>query len=264
MAGVCVAVIHGSIAYLALYWPRAAAAAVELPAAVMIEMAALPVAPDTPAEDVAPGPQMEMSQAATPSVEQETPVEPEQTDVEAEPESTIEMPPLPEHRSADPVPTASARPQQDKPTEMVRKPERPKPERPRPARTRPQDRAAQNGPATTAPQAAPVQRASTNAAPVAGTSSSVSPASWRSLIMALLHRHKRFPAGGSRGTATVAFTIDRAGRVLSARLARSSGDAALDQEVVALARRVSPVPPPPADLGGAGPILLAVPVRFDD
>ncbi|HWL03956.1 MAG TPA: energy transducer TonB, partial [Xanthobacteraceae bacterium] len=62
-------------------------------------------------------------------------------------------------------------------------------------------------------------------------------------------------------TATVAFTIDRSGRVLSARLAGSSGDAALDAEAVSLARRVSPVPAPPANIGG-GSVLLAVPVRF--
>ncbi|HEY0218520.1 MAG TPA: TonB family protein, partial [Afipia sp.] len=45
--------------------------------------------------------------------------------------------------------------------------------------------------------------------------------------------------------------------------ARSSGDAALDQEAVALAHRVSPVPPPPPDVAG-GSILLAVPVRFGE
>jgi protein TonB len=67
---------------------------------------------------------------------------------------------------------------------------------------------------------------------------------------------------GGPCTATVAFTVDRSGRVLSARLAGSSGDSILDQEAVALARRVSPVPPPPANVGNGGSILLSVPVRF--
>jgi periplasmic protein TonB len=59
----------------------------------------------------------------------------------------------------------------------------------------------------------------------------------------------------------VAFTIDRSGRVLSARLIRSSGSAVLDQEAVSLARRASPVPPPPPNIGG-GTIVVTVPVRF--
>jgi protein TonB len=59
----------------------------------------------------------------------------------------------------------------------------------------------------------------------------------------------------------VAFSIDRAGRVLSARLAGSSGHPALDEEAVSMIRRASPVPAPPAGFGG-GTVSLAVPVRF--
>jgi len=55
--------------------------------------------------------------------------------------------------------------------------------------------------------------------------------------------------------------IDRSGRVLSAHLIGASGDAALDQEAVALVQRASPVPPPPAGVGGPS-ITLTVPVRF--
>ena len=63
------------------------------------------------------------------------------------------------------------------------------------------------------------------------------------------------------GVATVAFTIDHSGRVLSARLVRSAGDSALDAEAASLPRRASPVPAPPPDVGG-GSITLAVPIRF--
>ena len=81
--------------------------------------------------------------------------------------------------------------------------------------------------------------------------------------MAHLNRHKRFPSGAAgTGVATVAFTIDRSGRVLSARLVRSAGDAALDAEAASLPRRASPVPAPPPDVGG-GSITLAVPIRFN-
>jgi len=79
--------------------------------------------------------------------------------------------------------------------------------------------------------------------------------------MAHLNRHKRFPPGGSQGTAMVAFSINRSGTVTSASLARSSGDSALDAEAVSLVRRASPVPAPPPEVGGSS-IRLAVPIRF--
>ena len=59
----------------------------------------------------------------------------------------------------------------------------------------------------------------------------------------------------------IAFSMNRAGQVTSARLLQSSGDRVLDDEAVALPRRASPLPPPPAELGG-GAINLNVPVRF--
>lgn len=257
LAGLCIVAFHGTIVYAAFNWPRQAEAAAELPAAIMIELAPVPVAPDTPPQDVALGPQMEQSQEATPSEQEDKPVEDQKPEPEIKTE--IEVPLLPEKPKAEAVlaqPTPPE-PQQEKPKEDQRKPDKPKK-----AQKKPQNRKAQNAPATTAPQAANVQRAATNAAAMAGTSSSVAPATWRNMIMSLLNRHKRMPAGGGQGTATVAFTIDRSGRVLSARLAASSGDAALDAEAVALARRVSPVPPPPPNLGNGGNILLAVPVRF--
>ena len=80
-------------------------------------------------------------------------------------------------------------------------------------------------------------------------------------MIAHLNRFKRFPSGASPGTVQVAFSIDRGGRVLSARLVRGSGDAALDEEAVAMIRRANPVPPPPDGLGG-GAISLTVPVKF--
>lgn len=88
----------------------------------------------------------------------------------------------------------------------------------------------------------------------------MSMATWRGSVIAHLNRAKRAP-GGSRGTATVAFSIDRKGRVLSARLVRSSGNASLDREAVALVRRASPVPPPPANVHGNS-VLLKAPVSI--
>ena len=77
-----------------------------------------------------------------------------------------------------------------------------------------------------------------------------------------LHRHKRYPSGESAaGRARGAFSIDRSGRVLSARLAGSSGNPSFDEEAVAMVRRASPVPPPPPEVAG-GTITFTVPVLF--
>lgn len=261
LSGLCIVALHGSLVYAVLNWPRHAEAAAELPAAIMIELAPVPVAPDTPPQEVALGPQMQQSQEATPSEREDKPLEDQKPEPEVKPEvrTEIEVPPLPEKSKTEAV---LAQPTPPEPSKDKPKDEQRKPDKPTKAQKKPQTRSARNAPATAAPQAADIQRAATNAAPMAGISSSTAPATWRSMIMALLNRHKRFPSGGGQGTATVAFTIDRSGRVLSARLARSSGDSALDAEAVALARRVSPLPPPPAELGHGGSILLAVPVRF--
>jgi colicin import membrane protein len=72
---------------------------------------------------------------------------------------------------------------------------------------------------------------------------------YRGQVIAHLTRFKRYPlaaqARGSQGTPTVAFALDTAGRVSSASLARSSGDAELDAEALAMVRRAVPFPPPP-------------------
>jgi protein TonB len=82
-------------------------------------------------------------------------------------------------------------------------------------------------------------------------------------LMAQLTRHKRFPPGAGVGTASVTFTIRRMGEVLSARLADSSGDRALDAETVSLPRRASRLPAPPPGIGAGGSITIAVPVRLN-
>jgi periplasmic protein TonB len=52
------------------------------------------------------------------------------------------------------------------------------------------------------------------------------------------------------GVSTVAFIVNRQGRVTSARIARSSGSAALDADMLALVRRVQPFPPAPPEVTG--------------
>lgn len=269
LASVFVTALHVGTAYAILNWPQPPVPSGEPPAAFMIELAPLPVAPETVEKPVPVGPEAEMSEESTPSekkVEEqeteksETPVEPKVAEAEPTPEPVAEdTPKLPEVPDADAVlPAPVEKPAQPNPTED--KPvEPPKEEQKDTSRPRPQStKAAQT---TTAPKPLVAPRAKTNAAPSAGVATSASMSSWRGMVVAHINRHKRYPGGGSRGTSSVAFTIDRSGRVLSARLIRSSGSSALDQEAVSLARRASPVPAPPSNITGRS-IVLTVPIRF--
>ncbi|WP_456636559.1 TonB family protein [Bradyrhizobium sp. USDA 10063] len=138
-------------------------------------------------------------------------------------------------------------------------PEKQKPkEKPRPRK----QQASAEAKAALQAQAQVRQSERTAAAQTASGVSSLSPANWQSRLMAHLERNKRYPSGarsrGERGTVYVRFAIDDAGNVQSASLARSSGFSELDQEVLSLVRRASPVPAPPP---GAQRTITA-PVRF--
>jgi len=85
-------------------------------------------------------------------------------------------------------------------------------------------------------------------------------AAWRGKVLAHLNSNKR-GVGNGAGTATVAFKIDRSGKVTSTKVVTSSGNKALDAEAVALTQRASPVPPPPEDVAGSS-LYLKVPIRF--
>ncbi|MBN8920496.1 MAG: TonB family protein [Rhizobiales bacterium] len=271
-AAAFVVLAHGAAAWAALHWKPAMAAG-EPPAAVMIELAPMAVAPEAPPQDVAPGQLMtEAEPEPTPDVP-ETPDEKPDETPEPTVTETIEKPP-----EEEPPPPRPPKPQ----IEIPKLPEKPKAEavltpppppkaekKPPPkvkdiARKKPINPKNKRAPQTSAPPTARAQRADTAAAPAASNAQAASAlaALWRSKLSAHLNRHKRFPGGADAGgTVQIAFTIDRSGRVLSSRLMRSSGDRALDEEAVSLPRRASPVPSPPPGYGGAT-ISIAVPVRF--
>lgn len=83
--------------------------------------------------------------------------------------------------------------------------------------------------------------------------SSVSPSRWNSSLAVWIRRHTRYPGAArprrAAGQADVTFTVDSSGRVVSARLARSSGDGDLDRAALGALQGAS-VPAPPAELGG--------------
>jgi protein TonB len=88
-------------------------------------------------------------------------------------------------------------------------------------------------------------------------------ANYNGMVAAHLARHKQYPAAarsaGTEGVATVSFSLDGGGRVTSVRLARASGIAVIDQEVLTMVRRASPFPRPPDGQGRN----FTVPVRFN-
>jgi protein TonB len=263
---------HGGVAWLALREAPAQTMQSDAPPAVMIELASVALAPEAPQQEVAPGPQAAEAQPETEPEPQAEPIPEPQPVARPEPEpiaqpeppppevkpAEIRPPELPQQEKAEAVlapPPPPAKPKQHKKKPKVKQAERKKPIDP--------DRQAQRR--TSAPPAAKAERAERLAAPSAGTAQapSVSPASWKGALGAHLNRYKRFPSDANgAGTASVAFTIARSGQVLSARLVRSSGDAALDREAVALPRRASPVPAPPDGFGGAT-VTLSVPIRFN-
>jgi protein TonB len=236
---------HAAVAAIALNWTTPDSAPPAAPPVLMISLAPI-VAPQVPEEQVAPGPQ------AADSMPEPEPALPEKV-IEAEPD----IPKLPEKEQAVAVlspPMPEPRPE-SKPARET--PDRVKKEEKKKAERRVASRAS-------APASFDAPRAARANAPAAGAARVpvAALASWKSELMAQLNRYKRYPSGSaSRGTATVAFSINRSGEVTSARLAHSSGDSALDQEAVALPHRASPLPKPPDGLT-AGTIPMTVPIRF--
>lgn len=128
------------------------------------------------------------------------------------------------------------------------------------------------------PSSAPAQEAAPAAPPVIAEDALVgsraegsaadfsqAEATWHRAIMAHLGKHKRYPnAARSRrveGETHVAFVLDRGGRVLRSRVTKSSGSAVLDQEVLALLARATPLPSLPPHMRD-DQVELNVPIRF--
>jgi protein TonB len=100
------------------------------------------------------------------------------------------------------------------------------------------------------PQTAEARQAAAAHAPAASRpSNSNALPNWKSEIIGILERNKRYPAEAQarqeHGVSNLAFSLNRQGRVTSARITASSGSATLDAETLALVRRVQSFPPPP-------------------
>ena len=227
--------------------------------AIVLDLAPVETAPETPPEEVAPGP--------TQSQSDPSPASPLQISAEK----------LAQVRTPDPQPTTEAKPEQRQERDRIEPAPAPdaevtvpapqaKPDLVRPDRSRPAAPAIAV-PSTSAPRPA-AQRDTVAAAPSHGqpAADSAAVSSWKSRVITLLEHNKRYPAEAAarreQGVAQLSFSIDRTGRMVARQIVRSSGSAALDREALALAHRAQPFPPPPSALPGEN-ISLIVPIRFN-
>jgi periplasmic protein TonB len=263
---------HGVIATLTLHWQQPAGASVPAEP-IMIEL--------TPTEQV-----------STSVPEPEALATPEQ-DTHDKPVENAPIPPVEEPIADKAAPAEPQRPQADenkpeRPQEMVpteqqapviaemehksevdlppRKQELPKLAEKKKQESKP----VQSQPRAAKPETAKLavssrSQSARTAAATANPTSGTSPSDWRSRVIGILERNKRYPPGAEsnreEGSAHLAFTIDRQGKVTSAHIAGSSGSTALDAETLALVHRVS-IPPPPAEMAGVQ-ISLLVTLRYN-
>lgn len=225
ISGAIVVLVYGGIASAMVTWHEPIEPD-EPAGAIVIDFAPVAVAPTTQQTDLPAGPEQVQSPAVP-----DKPVE----KVEEKPEEKIEA----------------------KGEEKVEEKVEPKPveERPRP-----------EVPVTTAPSAAP-QTAALPAAPVQGKPIAMKAMkAWMGQLSSLLDRHKRYPEASvtrrEHGTAQVFFSLDRQGRVIESHIVQSSGAAALDEEALALLRRVQPFPVWPREVSDGDHLDLTVPIAF--
>ncbi|WP_336963790.1 energy transducer TonB [Sphingobium aquiterrae] len=111
-------------------------------------------------------------------------------------------------------------------------------------------------PQTTAPKSI--------AAPSANRLANDAKPNWEGQLLAHLERFRRYPARAraarQQGVATIRFTMNRAGMVLSSAVVRSSGVSALDTAALDTLKRAQPLPEIPADRPDT--VELTIPVEF--
>lgn len=271
---VCAAIVllgHGLFAAMMLRWQTGPAAA-EPTAAIVVELSPLLATPEAQESEAAPTPEQIQAESASDKV-----VEPAETDqqrpeetLETEPEEVPSPPPVAQR---DPVKNVdkevdreseleAPRPSEQEPVERRRHEQMAQPKPVKPAPRKPKQQAPDR--ATVKPQAAQVREAIAQAPAASTPSNADALPNWRSQIIDILERNKRYPpeaaARSEHGVSSLAFSLNRQGRVTSARIAGTSGSQALDEETLSLVHRVQ-FPPPPAEVGGAQ-ISLIVAIRF--
>lgn len=232
--------LHGALVF-AVAWSVAADAEDDDIGAPAIELAMDMAAPKAEPSDAPPGPESAASAAAPDSAQSERNIE------------------APDRPKVDPVESENSdrvvSPDAQKKTDREDEP-KPQPSVASVASVASEETAApsQESEVATRVATAPVIGPGHNARFVRAT--------WEKRLVAHLDRHKRYPAGVRRDIEIpVRFTIDRAGHVVSAVVAHTSGVTEFDEAALAMMRRSDPVPPPPALLADSE-LTFVVPVVF--
>jgi protein TonB len=192
---------------------------------ITIELAALPVAPETTPNEMPPGPQQ---QDAKPEPEPDKPLE-----------KKLELPPDPK---AEPLQAVVP------PPKVVEKPREKKPKQ----------KHASLADTKSERAAAPMAGANSQ-------NPNALPNWKSQLVAQLERNKRYPPEAQSRGEqgiAQLAFNVDRSGGVHNARITRSSGSSLLDQATLALVTRAAPLPPPPPEITGSQ-IPISVPIHYN-
>jgi protein TonB len=98
-----------------------------------------------------------------------------------------------------------------------------------------------------------------------GASNAAAEGAYLAELQRAIAKHKGFPDDAIRrrssGTATVSFTVLADGRIRSVRLAKTSGDASLDQAALQALHRLGRFKPIPGEFGRKQ-WQMSVPIRF--
>jgi protein TonB len=245
LSGFMVVLAHGAVAAAFVHW-RTIDDVADPTAALVVNLAPMPMSPTETPLPVPPGPEQVQAEATPQPAEK----------VEEKPEETREIAKV-EQEQPDLLPAENPE------VAMAALPPEARPEEPKTADNQ------IPAPMTTAPQAPKVEEAVVAAAPEQGqvnVSNSNAIPTWKRQVVGLLERHKRYPeaaqARNQHGTVELAFSLDRQGRVTASRIAISSGSSALDQATLDLVRRAQPFPAPPPEIAGAE-VNLSVPIRYN-
>lgn len=233
---------------------------------VTVDAGAPPTGMDSQADDK---PAQELA-AGTPE-----PAPPEQP--REEPQQALAEPPPPEQQPPQPTPPPSLEqalaPPEELPPPMARDFPKPIPP-PRPA-ARPPQGALSQAPLPRPPQPAPVQPSMNSPASVPAPPSNSS--DWligkgraRNAYLDLVARHTaryrfypRISADNKQeGRVVTRVTIARDGRLIDARIDKSSGWPAIDAAELETIRKSAPFPPVPGDMPG-DPLILILPIHYD-
>lgn len=278
IAGVLTLSVHAGAAYYLLQDQPEPDADGGPPAAIMIELAALPEAVDTaetvdaqdlqdteevkstvpetvdeiPPPDVPPPPPEAVVEDTPPEPEPEPTPEVTETVPEevTEPEPVEQIDPVQEQQMAAlenvevPLPVMRPPPPPvEKKVEKKDEPEKKSVERTKSAAP----------PPSRAQEKAKVETTQSDRTAAARTSSglfssSMTPAKWQSRVVSQIRRKKPRDLRGGDVNVSVRFTVSETGSLSSVRLLRSTGDASLDQQIIAWVERASPVAEPPPEV----------------